>query len=78
MLAQLIKSCESGIKRGLFHTADNFRICGSVVPVDFMDKVVESDYRSGPTYLFTFTDSDPVPFILILRLHLLCVVRAAW
>lgn len=58
--------------------ADNFRISISVVPVDFMDKVVRSDYRSGHSNLFPFIDRDPLPFILILHLHLIRVVRAAW
>lgn len=56
--------------------ADNFRISISVV--DFMDKVVRSDYRSVHLNLFRFIDRDPLPFILIPHLHLIHVVRAAW
>lgn len=44
--------------------------------VDFMDKVVRSNYRSGHYNLFI--DSDPLPFILFLDFHLICVVKAAW
>lgn len=49
-----------------------------MLPVDFMDKVVRSDYRSGHSNVSPFIDRDPLPFILILHLHLIFVVRAAW